>query len=134
MKVNQAYRFALDPTPAQEAFRDLGRALRDFTASKKGTRKARRLGFPRFKKRGRCRDSFRFSTGTMRCSGRSVTLPRPGTISTHESTRKLARRREDGTARVLAATVSRTAQRSPGKTQPRWAPGDEPGTRHRACG
>jgi putative transposase len=41
----------------QEAFRDLDRALRAFTASKKGLRKGKRLGFPRWKKRGRCRDS-----------------------------------------------------------------------------
>ena len=95
----------------QEAFRDLDRALRDFTASRKGGRKGRRLGFPRFKKRGRCKDSFRFSTGVMRCAGSTVTLPRLGAIRTHESTRKLARRLENGTARILSATVSRTAQR-----------------------
>jgi putative transposase len=95
----------------QEAFRDLDRALRDFTASKKGMRKGRRLGFPRFKKRGRCRDSLRFGTGAMRCSGRAVTLPRLGVVATHESTRKLARRLDNGTARILSATVSRTAQR-----------------------
>lgn len=175
MKVNQAYRFTLDPTPAreraiwshagaarfawnwglakckeryeaegkwysavdlhklwnaekkadpvlgwwgenskcacQEAFRDLDRALRDFTASKKGTRKGRRLGFPRFKKRGKCRDSFRYGAGVMRCAGRTVTLPRLGTLRTHESTRKLARKLENGTARILSATVTRTAQR-----------------------
>src|ERR1035438_5259047 len=64
----------------QEAFRDLDRALRDFTASRKGERKGRRLGFPRFKKRGKCRDSFRFSTGVMRCAGSTVTLPRLGAI------------------------------------------------------
>ena len=91
----------------QEAFRDLDRALRDFAASRKG----RRLGFPRFKKRGRCRDSCRFSTGAIRCAGATVTLPRLGTIGTHESTRKLARRVEAGSARILSATVSRTAQR-----------------------
>ena len=34
-----------------------------------------------------------------------VTLPRLGTIKTHESTRKLARRVEAGTARILKATV-----------------------------
>ena len=77
----------------QEAFRDLDRALRDFTASRTGERKGRRLGFPRFKKRGRCKDSFRFSTGAMRCAGSTVTLPRLGTIGTHEPTRKLTRRR-----------------------------------------
>jgi putative transposase len=95
----------------QEAFRDLDRALKDFIASRKGTRKGRRLGFPRFKKRGKCRDSFRFGTGTIRCAGATVTLPRLGTLATHESTRKLARRLENGTARILSATVSRTAQR-----------------------
>jgi putative transposase len=95
----------------QEAFRDLDRALRDFTRSRAGQRKGRRLGFPRFKKRGKCRDSFRFSTGVMRCAGSTVTLPRLGAVRTHESTRKLARRVGNGTARILSATVSRTAQR-----------------------
>jgi putative transposase len=95
----------------QEAFRDLDRALRDYIKSKKGERKGRRLGFPRFKKRGKCRDSFRFSTGAIGCAGGTVTLPRLGTIRTHESTRKLARRLQAGTARILSATVTRTAQR-----------------------
>ena len=95
----------------QEAFRDLDRALRDFIKSKKGQRNGRRLGFPKPKRRGKCRDSFRFSTGPMRCSGATVTLPRLGVIRTHESTGKLARRLENGTARVLSATVSRAAQR-----------------------
>ncbi|WP_160573484.1 RNA-guided endonuclease InsQ/TnpB family protein [Actinomadura physcomitrii] len=40
-----------------------------------------------------------------------MTLPRLGVIATHESTRKLARRIENGTARILSATVSRTAHR-----------------------
>jgi len=47
----------------------------------------------------------------MRCTGTTATLPKLGTIRTHESTRKLARRLEAGTARILSATVSRTAQR-----------------------
>jgi putative transposase len=95
----------------QEAFRDLDRALGEFVKSRNGGRKGRRLGFPRFKRRGRCKDSFRFSTGAIRCSGRLVTLPRLGVIATCESTRKLARRLENGTARILSATVSRTAHR-----------------------
>jgi putative transposase len=95
----------------QEAFRDLDRALRDFIKSRKGQRKGKRLGFPRFKKRGKCRDSFRFSTGAIRCDGTTVTLPRLGAIRTHEDTGKLASRVSDGTAKILSATVSRTAQR-----------------------
>jgi putative transposase len=95
----------------QEAFGDLDRALRDYVRSRNGERKGRRLGFPKPKKRGKCKDSFRFSTGVMRCAGAAVTLPRLGTITTHEPAGKLARRLEAGTARVLSATVSRTAQR-----------------------
>jgi putative transposase len=95
----------------QEAFRDLDRALRDFIKSRNGDRTGKRLGFPRFKKRGKCRDSFRFGSGVMRCAGSAVTLPRLGVITTHESTRKLGRRLENGTARILSATVCRTAQR-----------------------
>jgi putative transposase len=95
----------------QEAFRDLDRALGDFIRSKKGQRRGKRLGFPRFKKRGKCRDSFRFTTGAIRCDRGTVTLPRLGTIRTHESGRKLARRVENRSARILSATVSRTAQR-----------------------
>jgi putative transposase len=95
----------------QEAFRDLDRALRDFIRSKKGQRRGRRLGFPRFKKRGKARDSFRFSTGAVRCAGPTVTLPRLGTVRTHEDTGKLACLVEEGRVRILSATVSRTAQR-----------------------
>jgi putative transposase len=95
----------------QEAFRNLDRALRDFAKSQKGGRKGKRPGFPKFKKRGKCRDSFRFGSGVMRCSGATVTLPRLGTVRTHEDTAALSRKLEDGSARVLSATVSRTAQR-----------------------
>jgi putative transposase len=95
----------------QEAFRNLDRALRDFTDSRKGKRKGKRLGFPKRKKKGKSRDSFRFGGGVMRCAGSTVTLPRLGTLKTHEPTTKLARKIQDGTARILSATVSRTAQR-----------------------
>ena len=95
----------------QEAFRDLDRALRDFIKSRKGERRRQAAWLPKFKKRGKCRDSFRLAAGAMRCAGTTVTLTKLGTIRTHESTRKLARRLENGTARILSATVSRTAQR-----------------------
>jgi putative transposase len=69
------------------------------------------MGFPRFKKRGRTRDACRFTTGPLRVEAdrKHITLPRIGTLKTHESTRKLARRLEQGTARIVAATISRTA-------------------------
>jgi putative transposase len=95
----------------QEAFRDLERALKQFIKSKKGERKGPRLGFPKFKKRGKARDSFRFGSGVIRCEGNTVTLPRLGTLKTFESTEKLAAPVRDGKARILSATVSRTARR-----------------------
>jgi putative transposase len=55
----------------------------------------------------------RFTTGVIRVETdrKHVTLPRVGTIKTHESTRKLARRLQTGTARILSATVRRDAGR-----------------------
>ena len=94
----------------QEAFRNLDRALSDFIKSRRGQRKGKPLGFPKFKKRGRNRDSFRL-TGVIRCAGNTVTLPRLGVIGTCESTGKLAGRIAGGRARILSATVTRTAQR-----------------------
>src|SRR5579875_1848496 len=91
----------------QEAFRNLDRALENFLDSKNGKRKGPRLGFPKRKKKGRCRDSFRFSTGVMRGSGTTVTLPRLGTIRTRETTEALARKLAEGRAKILSATVSR---------------------------
>ena len=66
--------------------------------------------FPRFRKR-RHRMGVRFTTGAIRVEPdrRHVTLPRIGRVRTHESTRKLARRIEAGTARILAATVRQDA-------------------------
>ena len=40
-----------------------------------------------------------------------MTLPRLGCLKTHESTRKLARRLEQGTARILAATIGQQGGR-----------------------
>jgi putative transposase len=61
----------------------------------------------------RTRAACRFSTGAIRllANRKHVQLPRIGVIRTHESTRKLARRLEQGTARILGATISRTADR-----------------------
>jgi putative transposase len=88
----------------------LARGLGAWSKSKKGERAGAAIGFPKFKS-ARSRRSVRFTTGTLRVeAGRHhVTLPRLGRIRTHESTRKLARRIEAGTARVLSATVSEDA-------------------------
>ena len=89
----------------------LARALRNFGDSRSGKRAGRQVGFPRFKARRRSTPSVRFTTGVIRVEAdrKHVTLPRLGAIKTHESTRKLARRLEQGTARILSATVRRQA-------------------------
>jgi putative transposase len=105
------------PENSKEAYASgldgLARALQTWSDSKSGRRKGRPVKFPRFKKKGRARDACRFSTGAIKVLGdrRHVQLPRIGVLKTHESTRKLARRLEHGTARILAATISRTADR-----------------------
>ena len=85
----------------------LARGLDAWTKSRKGERAGKAIGFPKFKS-ARSRRSVRFTTGTIRVEAdrHHVTLPRLGQIRTHESTRKLARRIEAGTARILSATVS----------------------------
>lgn len=72
-----------------------------------GNRRGGRARMPRFKSK-RARLSCRFTTGAFGLGGdrRHVRLPRVGEIRTHESTRKLARRVEAGTARIVSATLS----------------------------
>jgi putative transposase len=91
----------------------LARALKNFGESKNGKRKGKRVGFPRFKSRRRAASSVRFTTGVIRVEPdrHHITLPRLGKIKTHESTRKLARRVEAGTARILSATLCREGGR-----------------------
>ncbi|MFB4296222.1 IS607 family element RNA-guided endonuclease TnpB [Actinomadura sp. NTSP31] len=94
-------------------FDRLATALKNWSQSRAGTRKGRRTGFPGFKSRRRAVPSFRFTTGAIRVDDdrRHITLPRLGTLKTHESTRKLHRRLAAGTARILSATVRHEAGR-----------------------
>lgn len=83
----------------QQALRDLERAFKNF---RQGGREGRRVGFPKFKKKGR-RDSFRL-TGRIHVKHNKVQLPRLGEIRTKESTGKFQ-------GRILSAAVSRQADR-----------------------
>ncbi|EKP94246.1 IS607 family element RNA-guided endonuclease TnpB [Thermaerobacter subterraneus] len=90
----------------------LARALQNWSKSRKGERKGRRVGFPRFRKKGRGRESVRFTTGAIRVDDKShVVLPRIGRVKTHEPTTALLRRIEVGAARILSATVAREGGR-----------------------
>jgi putative transposase len=110
----------------EEAAVDLGRALGAYHQASAGSRKGRPAGFPRYKRKGRCKDSFRLrnKTNGIRVGEghpRSVRLPRIGTVRVHDDTRRLRRllrpiaQTDPDTgnpvltprAKVLFATVSR---------------------------
>jgi putative transposase len=81
--------------------------------SRAGAIKGRTIGFPRFKKRGKDRDRFSFTTGVMRLEAdrRHLTLPVLGTLRTHENTRRLERLIALDRAKILGVTVSRQGER-----------------------
>jgi IS605 OrfB family transposase len=87
---------------SKEAFNtgldQLARALKNWADSKKGKRKGKPVGFPRFRSRRRSRPSIRFTTGAIRCEPAHAVLPRLGRIKLHE-------RANLGGARVLSASV-----------------------------
>jgi putative transposase len=148
-----AWRHAVCAQVFEEAAVDLGQALSAYAQAKAGTRKGRRAGFPRRKRKGRCRDSFRLRnkhrTGSA-CSirvgeghPRCVTLPGIGAVRVHDDTRRLRRLLRPvehlnpasgqpvvaPRARILFATISRHGSR--------WyvcltvqAPDFHPGRRH----
>ncbi len=81
--------------------------------SRAGTRAGKRVGFPRFKKKGRDRDRVCFTTGAMRIEPdrRHLTMPVIGTVRVHENTRRIERLIAKGRARVLAISVRRNGTR-----------------------
>ena len=84
----------------QEALRDLNRAFQYFY---RGIKQGRRVGFPRFKRKG-VKDSFRL-TGTIKFKGRKIQLPRIGTIRIKEQKQSYYK------GRILSVTVRRRADR-----------------------
>ena len=105
------------PEVSKEAFNTgldaLARGLKNFCDSRSGKRAGRAVGFPRFTSRRRTTPSVRFTTGAIRLERdrMHVVLPRLGRLKLHESARKLARRLDAGTARIMSATVRRDGGR-----------------------
>lgn len=74
---------------SKEAYSSGLQALADglgaWSESRNGKRRGRRVGFPRFKRRGAGRESFRYTTGSFGVSGRTrIQLPRVGHVRSHE--------------------------------------------------
>jgi putative transposase len=111
----------------QAGLEALGSALRKFS---EGRRAGRRVGFPRFRAKGRCPESVIFQRPRV-LDARHICLDkkRLGPVRTKESLRKLNRLLErDPSARVLRSTVQRsrggwvisfTVERSPKARRPR---------------
>ena len=105
------------PECSKEAYADGIRGAVDaywnWQSARAGTRAGRRVGFPRFKRKGRDRDRVCFTTGAMRVEPdrRHLTLPVIGTVRTHESTRRIQRLIRAGRGRVLAISVRRNGTR-----------------------
>lgn len=104
----------------QSAFIDADNAWKSWIESFQGRRAGRRVGYPRFKKKGRCRDSFRIHHDVTRPtirpghnkieSYRWLVIPRAGAVRLHESTKRLVRELDRGGV-VQSVTVSRGAHR-----------------------
>ena len=78
-----------------QPFANLGQAFRNFFAGQ--------AKYPRFKKKGKCRDAFYVANDKFHVEGDMITLPRIGKVKMREALRF------DG--KVICATVSRTANR-----------------------
>ena len=87
----------------------LADALGNWSKSRRGQRKGRRVGFPRFKARGRATPRFAYTTGSYGLipnDPKALRLPRIGRMHCMENVTKRV-----GGARVLRMTVSRHAGR-----------------------
>jgi putative transposase len=105
------------PECSKEAYADgidaAVHAYWNWQSARAGTRAGTRVGFPRFKKKGRDADRVSFTTGAMRVEPdrRHLTLPVIGTVRTQENTRRIERLIRAGRARVLAISVRRNGAR-----------------------
>ena len=95
-----AWLYEVSKCAPQEALRDLDRAFANFW---QGRKQGRRVGYPRFKKRGRCPDRFRL-TGAVHVTPAGIVLPRIGLVATKEPTGKFG-------GRSLSVTCKREADR-----------------------
>lgn len=87
----------------------LADALKNFSKSRKGQRKGRRMGFPRFKSKDKAVPGFAYTTGSfglIDCDPHALRLPKIGRVHCMENVSK----RVDG-AKVLRMSVSRHAGR-----------------------
>lgn len=100
----------------QSAFVDADHAWHNWLDSHAGRRGSRQVGHPRFKKKGRCRESFRLhhnvkKPGIRLPTYRRLRLPKIGDVRLHESAKRLGRLIAHGYAQVQSVTVTRAGHR-----------------------
>ncbi len=105
------------PECSKEAYADGIRGAVDaywnWQTSRSGKRTDKRVGFPRFKRKGRDADRVCFTTGAIRIEPdrRHITLPVIGAVRTQKNTRRIQRLIAADRARVLAISVRRNGTR-----------------------
>ena len=106
--------YDLSKCAPQEALRDLDTAFKNFIV---GMKSKRQVGFPKFKKKGRSKDSFRLY-GTIKVFDKNhvkhpkrIQLPKLGKLKIKENPVKLTHRIENNISRILSATISRRAHK-----------------------
>ncbi|MFJ8015060.1 RNA-guided endonuclease InsQ/TnpB family protein [Streptomyces sp. NPDC096339] len=100
----------------QSGFIDADTSWRNWLTSFRGDRNGPRVGYPRYRRKGRCRDSFRLHHDAKRPSIRLVgyrrlNLPKFGEVRLHGSGKPLARLIARDGAVIQSVTVSRTGNR-----------------------
>lgn len=96
--------------------RNADRAWNNWMASVRGTRAGKRVGYPRFKKRGAARDSFtiahdRKSPGIRLTTTKRLRIPTFGEVRFHDHARHLQRKLGKGTVEITSVTLSRQGHR-----------------------
>ncbi|MFE5477819.1 MULTISPECIES: RNA-guided endonuclease TnpB family protein [unclassified Nocardia] len=117
-----AWRAQVSQQVFEEAAVDCGRALAAFSDSRTGKHAGKRVGFPRFKKKGTTVPAFRIRNKPAKSGrasirvgdqgrARSVALPGIGAIRVREDTRRLRRMLTKDRARILYVTVAYRVRR-----------------------
>lgn len=99
----------------QSAFADCDMAWKNWLSSLSGKRAGRKTGYPRFKKKGRARDSARIhhdvKKPTIRTAGyRHLVVPRIGSIRLHSSVKRMVRYLARTGGQVQSVTLSRSGR------------------------
>ncbi|MEC3917347.1 RNA-guided endonuclease TnpB family protein [Nocardia sp. CDC160] len=106
----------------EEAASDCGRALAAFSGFRNGSRRGRRMGFPRFKSKKTTIATFRLRNKNAKGGRpairvgdngvpRSITVPGIGAIRVREDTRRVRRMVATGRAKILSVTVTQRVGR-----------------------